>query len=161
MNRVIAEAIGERGDNVPSPTDRDRVEAARIASRVLYQFQEQGKLAVPVKGGRLGIFNTAHDAPIYDLVAQHLLGVMDEVEISVVRISSVTGVPYVRDPVRAIHADVISAKRMGGFAKYPDPNPSENPTAFIGTRFGGMPAVPPFQFELMYPNQSQPQPATA
>lgn len=160
MNRVVAEALGERGESVPSPTDKDRKEAARITGRALYQFQEKGRLAIPVKGGLLGIFNTIHDAPVYDLVAQHLLGVMDEVEISVVRISTTTGAPNIKKPIVVPHADVISAKKIGGFTKYPSPHPQEEPNAFIGARFGALPAVPPYQFKLMYPHQAEPQPAT-
>lgn len=159
MNLVTAEVLGERSPNIP-PTKRDLKEADRIAGRALYSIRG-GKLAFAVKGGRFGKNNTVHDSPVYDLVAQRLLATMDEIEISVIRISGVTGASGIQEPIEVGYADVISAKKIGGFTKYPSPNPSDHPEAFVdgSIGFGEVPCVAPFKLELMYP-QPQIEPAT-
>ncbi|HET7673025.1 MAG TPA: hypothetical protein VFK11_00740 [Candidatus Saccharimonadales bacterium] len=142
----------------PSVSKQDRKIASRIAARALYQF-EQGNYAFMVRGGRLGLLDTMHPPEVYDLVAERLRDSADEAEISVIRVNATSVVPG-KGVTKMPASDVILAKSIGGFTRYPSPHPSEAPQQYLGNNaFGSVARVAPFSFELMHPHSPEPTPA--
>jgi hypothetical protein len=121
---------------------RDRA-AARIAERALSKF-DGGQLSAVVRGGRLGLANTFHQADVYDIVAQRLLEA--GIEVTVHSITQ-TKVPALGVICQGVTAHIVSAATVEGWPRYNPLSPVSNPSALVGD-------TDVHEVEQVYPPQS-------